>query len=153
MTSSSGDLRLIPKEGGKERLCDRGRHREPAPLYGLILAGGSSSRMQRDKAALPITAARASWTTFEPREPGTSLECTRLVRAIQTATQTRAQRPNDRRLGCRRRSRLAESRSALARVPPCCLAVLACDLPLLSDAALSQLTPGTEPGCLATAYR
>ena len=53
------ELRLIAKDGGKSRLRTRepramtaAAFPAPAPVYGLILAGGASSRMKRDKAAL-----------------------------------------------------------------------------------------------------
>ena len=49
-----GDVRLLAKDGGKQQVLDAGYAMSPgAPaICGLILAGGSSSRMHRDKAAL-----------------------------------------------------------------------------------------------------
>ena len=49
-----GDVRLLAKDGGKQRVLEAGYavNLSIPPIYGLILAGGSSSRMHRDKAAL-----------------------------------------------------------------------------------------------------
>ena len=44
-------------------------------------------------------------------------------------------------------------RSALAANPNVAWLVLACDLPFLSDAALSQLLRERDPAAVATAYR
>jgi molybdenum cofactor guanylyltransferase len=44
-------------------------------------------------------------------------------------------------------------RSALAAYPRAAWLVLACDLPFLSDAALSQLLRERDAGAVATAYR
>ena len=122
-----------------------------APLYGLILAGGSSSRMQRDKAALQYRGKSQLDRTFELA----SRHVARVfvsVRAIQTADPTRAQRPMivDSVPG---EGPIVGIRSALAAYPPVAWLVLACDLPFMSDAALSQLTQERDPACLATAYR
>ena len=49
-----GELRLLAKDGGQQQLRPEGRAMSPPPrpCTVSILAGGSSSRMQRDKAAL-----------------------------------------------------------------------------------------------------
>jgi len=122
-----------------------------APLYGLILAGGSSSRMQRDKAALQYRGKSQLDRAFELA----SRHVARVfvsVRAIQTADPTRAQRPMivDSVPG---EGPLVGIRSALAADPHVAWLVMACDLPFMSDAALSQLTRERDPVSLATAYR
>jgi molybdopterin-guanine dinucleotide biosynthesis protein A len=122
-----------------------------APVYGLVLAGGVSSRMRRDKAALQYGGKTQLDRAFELA----SRHVARVfvsVRASQTDDPTRAQRPM-----------IVDSvagdgptvgiRSALAAYPEAAWLVLACDLPFLSDAALSQLLRERDAARLATAYR
>ena len=121
-----------------------------APVYGLILAGGRSSRMQRDKAALSYggksqldraydLAARHADRVFVS------------VRASQTAEPTRAAKPLivDAFDG---EGPIVGIRSALQAYPQVAWLVLACDLPFLSDAALAHLLTARDPRAVATAY-
>jgi len=122
-----------------------------APVYGLILAGGSSSRMHRDKAALEYRGKSQLDRAFELA----SRHVARVfvsVRANQTADPTRAQRPMivDSVAG---EGPTVGIRSALAAYPQIAWLVLACDLPFLSDAVLSRLMGERDPASLATAYR
>jgi molybdenum cofactor guanylyltransferase len=122
-----------------------------APVYGLILAGGSSSRMQRDKAVLAYQGQNQLDRAFELLSRHVSPVFVS-VRAGQTHDPARA-----------RRAMIVDSvpgegpmvgiRSALAAHPQAAWLVLACDLPFLSDAALSQLLRERDPHCLATAFR
>jgi molybdopterin-guanine dinucleotide biosynthesis protein A len=122
-----------------------------APMYGLILAGGSSTRMHRDKAALEYLGRSQLGRTFELA----SRHVARVfvsVRAAQTADPTRAPLPMilDSVAG---EGPIVGIRSALAAHPQVAWLVLACDLPFLSDAALSQLLRERDATALATAYR
>jgi molybdopterin-guanine dinucleotide biosynthesis protein A len=74
------------------------------------------------------------------------------VRADQIADPTRAQRPMivDSVAG---QGPIVGIRSALAAFPGVAWLVLACDLPFLSDAALSQLLQERDATALATAFR
>jgi molybdenum cofactor guanylyltransferase len=122
-----------------------------APMYGLILAGGSSTRMHRDKAALEYLGRSQLDRTFELA----SRHVARVfvsVRAAQTADPTRAPLPMilDSVAG---EGPIVGIRSALAAHPQVAWLVLACDLPFLSDAALSQLLRERDATALATAYR
>jgi len=121
------------------------------PVHGLILAGGSSSRMQRDKAALPYRGKSQLDRAFELA--GRHLTKVFVsVRASQTTDPTRAQRPMI--VDCiAGEGPIVGIRSALAAYPDVAWLVLACDLPFLSDAALSQLLRERDAGGLATAYR
>jgi molybdopterin-guanine dinucleotide biosynthesis protein A len=121
------------------------------PVYGLILAGGSSSRMHRDKAALPYRGKSQLDRAFELAGRHVSPVFVS-VRATQTADPTRAQRPLivDSSAG---EGPIVGIRSALAAYPEVAWLVLACDLPFLSDAALSQLLRERDVAGLATAYR
>ena len=121
------------------------------PVHGLILAGGSSSRMQRDKAALPYRGKSQLDRAFELA--GRHLTKVFVsVRASQTTDPTRAQRPMI--VDCiAGEGPIVGIRSALAAYPDVAWLVLACDLPFLSDAALSQLLRERDADGLATAYR
>jgi molybdenum cofactor guanylyltransferase len=124
---------------------------DAAPLYGLILAGGSSSRMLRDKAALRYQGKSQLERAFELAGRHVS-KVFISVRADQTADPTRAQRPMI--VDCvAGTGPIVGIRSALAAYPRVAWLVLACDLPFLSDAALSQLLRERDAASLATAYR
>ena len=121
------------------------------PVYGLILAGGSSSRMHRDKAALPYRGKSQLDRAFELASRHLSKVFVS-VRASQTTDPTRAHRPMI--VDCiAGEGPIVGIRSALAAYPDVAWLVLACDLPFLSDAALSQLLRERHAHGLATAYR
>ncbi len=122
-----------------------------APLHGLILAGGSSSRMHQDKAALRYQGRSQLERAVELAGRHVS-QVFVSVRAHQTADPMRAQRPLivDSVAGA---GPMVGIRSALAAYPQNAWLVLACDLPFLSDAALSQLLRERDAAGLATAYR
>ena len=121
------------------------------PVFGLILAGGSSSRMHRDKAALQYRGKSQLDRAFELASRHVSRVFVS-VRANQTADPTRAQRPLivD---SSADEGPIVGIRSALAAYPTVAWLVLACDLPFLSDAALAQLLRERDVAGLATAYR
>jgi molybdopterin-guanine dinucleotide biosynthesis protein A len=123
----------------------------PAPLYGLILAGGSSTRMQRDKAALQYQEKSQLDRAFELAGRHVD-EVFVSVRANQIADPTRARRPQI--VDCvAGQGPIVGIRSALTARPHVAWLVLACDLPFLSDTALSQLVRERVPEALATAFR
>jgi molybdopterin-guanine dinucleotide biosynthesis protein A len=121
-----------------------------APLQGLVLAGGRSARMQRDKAAL-------SYGGSSQLDRVVALAARQVskvfvsVRASQTADPTRARHPMivDTVAGD---GPIVGIRSALAAFPDSAWLVLACDLPFLSDAVLSHLLANRDPAAMATAY-
>jgi len=123
------------------------------PVYGLILAGGASTRMQRDKAALVYDGQSQLDRAFDTL--GRHVDKVFVsVRAAQAADPTRARRPlivdlDD--LG-EDGGPLIGIRSALAAFPEVAWLVVACDLPFLSDAALDQLLAERDPTRLATAF-
>jgi molybdopterin-guanine dinucleotide biosynthesis protein A len=126
------------------------RAAEAAPLHGLVLAGGSSSRMHQDKAALRYQGRSQLDRTVELAGRHVS-QVFVSVRANQTADPMRAQSPLivDSVAGA---GPIVGIRSALAADPTAAWLVLACDLPFLSDAALSQLLRERDTASLATAY-
>jgi molybdopterin-guanine dinucleotide biosynthesis protein A len=120
-------------------------------VFGLILAGGSSSRMQRDKAALHYRGKSQLDRAFElaaRHVPRVFVS----VRPSQVGDPARARHPMivDSIAG---EGPIVGIRSALAANPQVAWLVLACDLPFLSDAALSQLLRERDPTAVATAYR
>jgi len=126
-------------------------------VYGLILAGGSSSRMKRDKAALVYQGRSQLDRAFELA--GRHVRRVYVsVRASQAADPARAHRPLiiDSVAG---EGPIVGIRSALAARPDVAWLVLACDLPFLSDVVLSHLLAErdasviADASLLATAYR
>jgi molybdenum cofactor guanylyltransferase len=122
-----------------------------APIHGLILAGGSSKRMHRDKAALQYQGKSQLERAYDLASRHVSPVFVS-VRANQTADPTRAHHPMivDSVAG---EGPTVGIRSALAAFPGVAWLVLACDLPYLSDAAISQLLRERDAASLATAYR
>jgi molybdenum cofactor guanylyltransferase len=122
-----------------------------APVYGLILAGGLSSRMHRDKAALIYQGKSQLDRTFELASRHVAKVFVS-VRSNQAMEPTRAHRPLviDSVDG---EGPIVGIRSAFAAYPDVAWLVIACDLPFLSDAALAQLLAERDPYVLATAYR
>jgi molybdopterin-guanine dinucleotide biosynthesis protein A len=125
-----------------------------APVYGLILAGGLSSRMHRDKAALLYQGKTQLDRTFDLAS-GRVERVFVSVRAGQADEPTRSDKPLIVDL-----VGLSEAggpilgiRSAMAAYPDVAWLVIACDLPFLSDAALEQLLMERDPSVLATAFR
>ena len=121
------------------------------PVHGLILAGGASSRMQRDKAALQYNGRSQLDRTYE-------LATRHLDRVYVSVRDSQLRDP--------RRARyplivdvvpgagpIVGIRSALAADPHVAWLVLACDLPFLTDAAIAQLLAERDPTALATAFR
>jgi len=129
------------------------RSQRPAapPVFGLVLAGGLSSRMRRDKATL-------EYRGKSQLERAVELAARYLpevfvsVRAGQAADPSRVRYPLivDSVPG---EGPIVGIRSALAARPEVAWLVLACDLPFLSDAALSQLLAERDSTASATAFR
>jgi molybdopterin-guanine dinucleotide biosynthesis protein A len=121
-----------------------------APVYGLILAGGASSRMRRDKAALLYQGKSQLDRAFELASRHAAKVFVS-VRGDQKTEPTRAQKPLivDSVDG---EGPIVGIRSAMTDYPEVAWLVLACDLPFLSDAALEQLLAERDPSVLATAY-
>jgi molybdenum cofactor guanylyltransferase len=122
-----------------------------APLYGLVLAGGRSTRMQRDKAGLEYAGKPQLARAMELISPLVTRAFVS-VRAEQrhdpqrAAYDTIADLQSD--LGP-----MAGIQAALRAHPDHAWLVLACDLPFLDEATLRHLIARRAPGRLATAYR
>ena len=122
-----------------------------APVYGLVLAGGLSSRMNRDKAALEYAGESQLDRVFTMLGRHVSRVYVS-VRATQTTDPTRARLPLIVDEAGAGGGPIVGIRSAQAAFPEAAWLVVACDLPFLSDAALAQLLTGRDPGRLATAF-
>jgi len=122
-----------------------------APIYGLVLAGGSSRRMQRDKAALPYQGQSQLDRAFQLAKRHLN-DVFVSVRAGQAHDPIRARHPLivDSIAG---EGPIVGIRSALAAYPDGAWLVLACDLPFLSDSAIDTLLFQRDPGTFVTAYR
>jgi molybdopterin-guanine dinucleotide biosynthesis protein A len=122
-----------------------------APLYGLILAGGTSTRMGRDKAALHYHGRSQLEWAFELLD--SVCEKTFVsVRPDQSNEITRAKLPQivDIQPGI---GPIAGISAALETYPDKAWLVLACDLPFLSLDTLDNLIANRDPMRIATAYR
>jgi molybdenum cofactor guanylyltransferase len=122
-----------------------------APLQGLVLAGGLSTRMQRDKAAL-------SYEGQDQLSRAVALLARHVspvhvsVRATQVQDPLRSRWPMivDTIEG---EGPMVGIRSALQAHPDSGWLVIACDLPFLSDATLTRLIQQRDSTAPATAYR
>jgi len=122
-----------------------------APLLGLVLAGGRSTRMRTDKAALLYGGRSQLERAMELIAPHVERAYVS-VRADQSEDPLRARFPQIRddheNLGP-----IAGLLAAQARHPQAAWLVLACDLPLLDEATLAYLVRSRAPDRAVTAYR
>ena len=121
------------------------------PLFGLVLAGGASTRMQRDKAALQYhgrTQLEWAYDLIAPLCVTTFVS----VRPDQREEPTRAKYPQivDRHPGL---GPLAGISAAVGEHPKAAWLVIACDLPFLNEATLTRLIDERDANRMATAYR
>lgn len=130
-----------------------------APLYGLLLSGGHSRRMQRDKATLEYAGRpqliRAT-TLLEPLVERVFLS----VRADQVADRSPEQTADPLRAAFPQivdrlpnLGPMSGIDAALHAYPNVAWLVLACDLPFLDTATLQQLIAARDPHNMATAFR
>ena len=130
---------------------DRTRTNAQAPLFGLVLAGGRSTRMGKDKAALAYHGASQLDWALKPVTPFVERAFIS-VRADQTGDPVRARHEQivDAQEGL---GPIAGILAAQARHPNVAWLVLACDLPFLDAPTLEYLTRARRPASLATAFR
>lgn len=122
-----------------------------APVAALVLAGGRSTRMQRDKAALAYggeTQLARAFSLVRELVPDVYVS----VRPDQVGDPLRAAYPQvvDRLADA---GPVAGILAAQATRPECAWLVVAIDLPLLDAGTLRHLLESRDPGALATAYR
>jgi molybdenum cofactor guanylyltransferase len=122
-----------------------------APLYGLVLAGGRSTRMQRDKAALEYAGRSQLERAVELLTPLVERVFVS-VRPDQTGDPLRARFAQIVDSG-EVAGPIAGILAAQSRHPDAAWLVLACDLPLLDQETLEHLLRSRRPERQATAYR
>ncbi|HEV7135871.1 MAG TPA: NTP transferase domain-containing protein [Steroidobacteraceae bacterium] len=122
-----------------------------APLYGLVLAGGRSSRMQRDKAALEYAGRTQLERTIELITPFVERAFVS-VRRDQTGDPLRARFAQIVDSG-EVHGPIAGLIAAQSAHPHAAWLVLACDLPLLDQQTLEHLLHSRQPERQSTAYR
>lgn len=121
------------------------------PLFGLVLAGGRSSRMRRDKATLVYHGRSQLEAAFDLLAAVTE-RCFVSVRPDQVNDPLRQRFPQivDRHEGL---GPLAGILAAQHTHPQAAWLVLACDLPFLDTASLEHLIAHRDRAALAAAYR
>ncbi|HTV79512.1 MAG TPA: NTP transferase domain-containing protein [Steroidobacteraceae bacterium] len=121
------------------------------PLYGLVLAGGRSTRMQRDKATLPYQGRYQLDRAMDLIQPCVARAFVS-VRSDQREDAARARYPQilDTHEGL---GPIAGIAAAQALHPDAAWLVLACDLPHLDAGTLGHLLAHRDPARIATAYR
>jgi molybdenum cofactor guanylyltransferase len=122
-----------------------------APLYGLVLAGGRSTRMQRDKAMLEYAGRSQLERAVELITPLVERIFVS-VRSDQATDPLRARFAQIVDAGDVA-GPIAGIMAAQARHPDAAWLVVACDLPLLDQATLEHLLRSRRPERQATAYR
>lgn len=122
-----------------------------APIFGLVLAGGRSTRMRRDKAALVYQGRTQLERAMELLAPHVERAFVS-VRPDQAQDPVRARFPQivDRHENL---GPIAGILAAQKEHPHAAWLVIACDLPLLDAATLEHLVRSRRPEKLATAYR
>jgi molybdopterin-guanine dinucleotide biosynthesis protein A len=122
-----------------------------APLFGLVLAGGASTRMQRDKAAIQYHGQSQLQWTFQLLSHVCAATFVS-VRPDQREEPTRANFPQvvDRQPGI---GPIAGISAALQAHPKAAWLVVACDLPFLNEPTLRHLIAHRDPHKLATAFK
>jgi molybdopterin-guanine dinucleotide biosynthesis protein A len=121
-------------------------------VHGLVLAGGRSSRMRRDKAALEFRSGETQLDVAMNLLKGRVHKAFVSVRADQRADPARAQYPHIVDRGDIE-GPIAGISAAFSIYPDMAWLVVACDLPFLDAATLDTLLLARDPNFDATAYR
>ena len=121
-------------------------------IHGLVLAGGRSSRMKRDKAAIEFRSGETQLST------AMNLLASRVARtyvSVRGDQQNDPERARYARIVDRGDSEgpIAGISAALAAYPDAAWLVVACDLPFLDAATLDYLLLARDPDFDATAFR
>jgi len=122
-----------------------------APVFGLVLAGGASTRMQRDKAAIEYHGQSQLHWTFHLLSHVCAATFVS-VRPDQREEPTRAGLPQivDRQPGI---GPVAGISAALQAHPKAAWLVVACDLPFLNEQTLRYLVEHRDTRKIATAFK
>ena len=123
----------------------------PPPLYGLVLAGGRSTRMRRDKATLAYQGRNQLDRAMDLLDSCVERAFVS-VRPDQRAERARAQYPQvvDAQEGL---GPIAGIAAAQALAPAAAWLVVGCDLPYVGSDTVAHLIAHRDPARSATAYR
>jgi molybdopterin-guanine dinucleotide biosynthesis protein A len=121
-------------------------------LHGLVLAGGRSSRMRRDKAAIEFRAGEAQLDAAMKLLEGRVAKAFVSVRADQKDDSARSRYPHIVDRGDIE-GPIAGISAAFSIYPDMAWLVLACDLPFLDAQTLDTLVLARNPNFDATAFR
>jgi molybdenum cofactor guanylyltransferase len=122
------------------------------PLYGLVLAGGRSTRMQRDKAALEYRPGESQIDVTMKLLAGRVASAFVSVRADQSQDPARSRHPQIVDHGGVE-GPIAGISAAFTQYPGAAWLVLACDLPFLDERTLDLLISARSTESDATAFR
>jgi molybdopterin-guanine dinucleotide biosynthesis protein A len=120
------------------------------PVYGLVLAGGHSTRMRRDKAALIYHGRTQLEWAMDLLQPHVEKAFVSVRPDQNDPVRARFEQIVDTQDGL---GPIAGIMAAQARYPQVAWLVLACDLPFLDDATLRYLLARRDPTRPATAFR
>lgn len=120
------------------------------PIFGLVLAGGHSRRMQQDKAALRYEGQPQLQRAYELLQSHCEQTFVSVRANQQDELRTRWPQIIDQHTEL---GPLAGIAAAQASHPDAAWLVIACDLPLLNSSAIEHLLQQRDPTRLATAYR
>lgn len=120
------------------------------PVYGLVLTGGQSSRMKRDKATLAYHGQTQLEWAMKLIEPHVTKAFVSVRPGQNDPIRARFEQIVDTREGL---GPIAGIMAAQARYPDAAWLVLACDLPFLNDQTLQYLLAHRDPTRPATAFR
>lgn len=154
------NLRLLGKTGGKSDIVEQDQDRDQdqseetkaPPLYGLILAGGQSQRMKKDKGAIDYYGKSQTEYLYEILQK----YCEKVFvscreeqsedQHIRDLPQIHDPLPNH------RQGPMVGIHRAMEEYPHASWFVLACDLPFFDEKALKKLVEGRNTQKMATVY-
>lgn len=120
------------------------------PVYGLVLTGGRSTRMQRDKATLTYSGQTQLERAMALLHPRVERAFVSVRPGQDDPIRARFEQIVDINEGL---GPIAGIMAAQARYPQVAWLVLACDLPFLDEATLDLLLSARDPAHQATAFR
>jgi len=120
------------------------------PVYGLVLAGGQSTRMKRDKATLSYHGQTQLEWVMKLLEPYVTQSFVSVRPGQNDPVRARFEQIVDADEG---QGPIAGILAAQARYPDVAWLVLACDLPYLNSRTLGYLLAERDPSRVATAFR
>lgn len=153
-----GETRLLEKTGGKSdygtgklaEIPSESGEGAPPPIYGLVLAGGKSTRMQTDKGSLQYHGTTQREYLYHMLSQYCQKVFVSTSREQTAGLEGKFPLIEDRFLGL---GPMGGILSALQRAPDKAWMVVACDLPFLSATTITTLMQRRDATKTATAFR